>query len=180
MLRIAASVVGVFVLFGAVSACSTYETAGVAGTDASVYAEERNTQSPAKGQWVGTWSAVGSNGDGGQYISALCIQKGPGEWLATFDAVCNAEYSFTVEMTGRQEGDKVIFEGDADLGEQYGGVFHWSGIVENGKFLGKYKAANYDGSFEMTKAEPEEVSMIFCPAPGVAGVTATVAEAGLQ
>jgi hypothetical protein len=53
-----------------------------------------------------------------------------------------------------RKGDKIVFAGQTDLGEQNGGVYKWSGEIVGEKFTGKYTSAGgKDGTFEMKPIE---------------------------
>jgi hypothetical protein len=132
---------------------------------APAFAQKWADKSMAEGTWVGEWQALGAQpGDAGKFISAKCLEVRPGEWIAKFDAVCDSEYTFTVEMAGQEREGMVVFAGVADLGVY--GVYNWSGQVDGQTFVGQYEGGGHQGGFTMLK-EPEfdPVVEAFCEAP---------------
>ena len=135
------------------------------------YFEDPVNKSVVTGVWTGTWKADGA--PQGMPLTITCLQTEPGVWKATFDAVCGRDASFTFDVYGKREGEKVIFEADVDLGPENGGEYWWHGEVDSARFLGKYKNSVYNGTFELTKDPTKQgASAVICPAP-----TADVAEA---
>lgn len=105
-------------------------------------------------KWIGTWQAAGKEDCKELRCSAGRLE---GEkWQATFTGVCSREFSFQVKMTGIRKGDRIVFAGKTDLGEQNGGIYRWSGAILDGKFTGKYESdGGKKGTFEMKPAEAE-------------------------
>jgi hypothetical protein len=106
-------------------------------------------------KWEGTWQAKGSQ----QCKELKCVARpvGDGGWQATFTGVCNRRFSFQVNMRGRAVGDKVVFEGNTELGEENGGTYTWSGSIVGKLFSGKYKSTGgKQGTFEMKPAAGPE------------------------
>lgn len=102
-------------------------------------------------QWSGTWQYDGDIDYGGDLH---CIAKRLDEqnWRAQFTGNCGKDFSYKVTMNGSTEGDAVLFTGEADLGDEDGGLYQWTGRMESDKFTGKYgSATGKTGTFLMTK-----------------------------
>ena len=126
---------------------------------------------PAEGVWVGHWKADGDPGAGKSLICKT-VQTGPDTWTATFNAVCDQDYSFTMEVPGRRVDDRVEFAVTVDLGADYGGEYHWSGVVVSEDFDGVYTNAHYNGTFHMAKATDGDAPAtgIYCEIPPTGGL----------
>lgn len=123
--------------------------------------------SPVNGIWVGRWKADLEPGEG---KSLMCetVQVSEDAWKATFNAVCDKDYAFTMEVPGRREGegDNVIFEATVDLGEAFGGEYHWVGHVEGDEFRGVYTHPKYKGTFHMTRSLDGVIEPgVYCKVP---------------
>ena len=129
-----------------VIATSLFVAVSVAGL--SLLAEEK---SPTASNWLGTWQAAGKE-DCKELRCAAKHEAGE-KWQANFTGVCSREFCFEVKMNGVRQGDKIVFAGETDLGEENGGVYKWTGEIVGEKFNGKYTSAGgKDGSFEMKPA----------------------------
>jgi hypothetical protein len=117
--------------------------------------------SPGEGVWAGYWKADGDPG-AGKSLVCKTVQIGPDTWTATFHAVCDKDYAFTMDVPGRRVDDRVEFAVTVNLGEDYGGEYHWRGAVVGGEFDGVYTNAHYNGTFHMAKATDRDV-----PATGI-------------
>jgi hypothetical protein len=109
----------------------------------------------AVAKWEGTWQAKGSQ----QCKELKCVARpvGDDQWQATFTGVCDRRFSFQVKMRGRSMGDKVVFEGNTDLGEENGGTYTWRGAIIGELFSGKYQSTGgKQGTFEMKAAAGKE------------------------
>jgi hypothetical protein len=116
----------------------------------AVAASAEDKTKPAS-TWLGTWQAAGKEDCKELRCAAKHVE---GEnWQATFTGVCSREFCFEVKMNGVRKGDKIVFAGETDLGEQNGGVYNWAGEIVGDKFTGKYTStAGKDGTFEMKPA----------------------------
>lgn len=134
-------------------------------TTQKAFAIDPPSASPVKGFWVGQWKADAEQGEGKQ-LTCETIQVSEDEWKATFNAVCDKDYSFTMDMPGRKVGDEVVFEVSVDLGEAFGGEYHWTGKVVGNEFNGEYTNAKYNGTFQMTKSDEVAINDgAFCEVP---------------
>jgi hypothetical protein len=109
--------------------------------------ERRNTAL----RWTGTWKAQ----EPGHAGELFCVARQLDEqnWKATFSGYCNRQFLYEIEMKGRKDGDKVVFEGQADLGEKDGGVYRWTGHLAGDAFVGQYTSASgKKGEFQMKLA----------------------------
>ena len=121
--------------------------------------------SGVNGIWVGHWKADGEPGEG---KSLMCetVQVGEHSWKATFNAVCDKDYAFTMEVPGRREGDKVLFEATVDLGPLFGGEYRWSGQTKGDEFCGEYSHTKYNGTFTMTRSADGVIDQgVYCRVP---------------
>lgn len=117
--------------------------------------------------WVGRWKADIEPGDGKPLMCEI-VQIGEHAWKATFNAVCDKDYAFTMEVPGRREaeGEDVVFEATVDLGEQYGGMYHWTGRVVGDEFSGVYRHAKYNGTFQMVRSSEAVIEPgVYCTVP---------------
>lgn len=130
------------------------------------FAIDPSAESPVNGFWAGRWKADAEPGEG-KPLTCETIQVGEDEWKATFNAVCDKDYSFTMDMPGRKVGDEVVFEVSVDLGEAFGGEYHWTGKVVGDEFNGEYTNAKYNGTFQMTKSDEAAMNTgAYCEVPG--------------
>jgi dienelactone hydrolase len=101
-------------------------------------------------KWSGTWKSE-EPGHGGE-LQCVARQLDERNWKAHFTGYCNRQFAYEVEMKGRTDGDKVRFEGEADLGEKDGGVYKWTGAIAGDTFAGQYTSASgKKGEFRMTR-----------------------------
>ncbi len=129
------------------------------------FASDPATESPVNGFWAGRWKADAEQGEGKQ-LTCETIQVSEDEWKATFNAVCDKDYSFTMDMPGKRVGDEVVFEVSVDLGEAFGGEYHWTGKVIGEEFNGEYTNAKYNGTFKMSKSDEAAVNAgAYCEVP---------------
>ncbi len=121
------------------------------------------------GDWVGTWGVYSPPKDGApppssKYtkeqlrLDARVTELSDGKWEATFEGECGRPYKYTIQMTGRQAGDVVLFQGSADLGEKDGGVYDWIGRATEAEFVGFYTSMKYTGHFRLARPKPASES----------------------
>ncbi len=119
------------------------------------------------GDWVGTWGSYSPPKDGEpppstKYtkeqlrLDCKVVELRDGKWQATFEGECGRPYKYTIQMTGRQVGDIVLFQGSADLGEKDGGVYDWIGRATEGEFVGFYTSKKYTGQFRLARPKKSE------------------------
>ncbi|QDT38287.1 hypothetical protein [Stratiformator vulcanicus] len=100
-------------------------------------------------KWVGTWAAEGKE-EHCKELRCEAEQVDGDQWKAKFTGVCSEKFCFYVEMNGKAVGEKIIFSGETDLGEDNGGLYTWSGEIVGDEFKGQYAAsAGKKGTFEM-------------------------------
>jgi len=112
---------------------------------------------PAKpqvtGSWDGRWESSGHKGHGGG-LKCEATETAKGEWTAVFTAEFGRVKDYKVELKGKQEGDKVVFGGEVNIGKEKGeGVFKWSGQADGKEFSGVYEGGGDKGTFKMTRPE---------------------------
>jgi hypothetical protein len=108
------------------------------------------------GEWTGTWGqyvppqAAGKEKAKEMRLDCSVVRK-DGAWQATFEGECGRPYKYTIQMTGRQAGDAVLFKGTTDLGPKDGGVYDWIGRATDKEFIGFYTSAKYTGVFRLAR-----------------------------
>lgn len=109
---------------------------------------------PATGTWEGSWY-IGSSEQPGGPLTAVVESAGKDQWLAVFMAGFGqgAEGTYNVDIKGRREGDRIVFGGQTDQGENSGGIYTFSGTIERNLFQGQYEAGPiFRGRFVMQRA----------------------------
>ena len=107
-------------------------------------------QSPQAYEWSGNWSGnrPGYGGD----LHCNVEQINDQDWSARFTGYCGRIFAYEVTMSGRLDGDKIVFSGEADLGEEDGGLYQWAGAIEGDTFDGGYDSTTgKQGTFSMTR-----------------------------
>jgi hypothetical protein len=119
---------------------------------------------PLIGRWQGQWDSDGIHGSG-KLLSAI-RKTGEGEYLATFVAkfggglFTHRSRDVLLRVTSRQDG-RWEFKGQKDLGMLNGGVYTYTGAVEDGAFNARYESSFDTGEFRMERighdtADPPE------------------------
>src|SRR5262249_50348587 len=97
--------------------------------------------------WEGTWEAA-EPVHGGELRCTLQAQE-KGQWQGKFTGYCSNQFAYEVQMQGRRDGEAILFEGEANLGEKDGGIYHWTGRIAGAEFTGQYRSASgKTGKFE--------------------------------
>jgi len=97
----------------------------------------------------GTWRAEES-GHGGD-LHCVVRKGNDAEYQAVFSGYCGHDFVFRITMKGTRSGDKVLFRGEADLGEK-DGVYQWTGAMTEEAFSGRYVSpTGKKGEFAMTR-----------------------------
>jgi acetyl esterase/lipase len=105
--------------------------------------------------WAGTWKGTEPNHGGD--LKCLARRLDPSHWQATFSGHCGRDFAFEIDMKGQQEGDRIKFEGQVDLGEKNGGVYHWTGEIAGDTFDGRYATEKgQKGQFQMKQSPPRQ------------------------
>lgn len=74
-------------------------------------------------------------------------------WEATFSGYCNRKFAYEVKMDGEQVGDKIVFVGQANLGEK-DGHYKWTGEIVGTSFLSRYSSEKgKKGKFKMQRMQ---------------------------
>ena len=68
----------------------------------------------------------------------------------------NFPAEYTIEMTVKREGDRIVFEGEQDLGALAGGVYRCKGDIQGDQFKATYESKHDHGTFEMKMITKEE------------------------
>lgn len=100
-------------------------------------------------KYVGTWRQ-GADPNHGGVLNCTVKQVKDGVYKAHFHGHCGRAYSYKLSLDGQQQGETVVFEGVADLGQQ-DGQYSWTGKLTGGTF---------DGEFENEKGGAGVFSMI--------------------
>ena len=102
-------------------------------------------------RWAGTWQKDDDPNYGGD-LHCTVKQVDDQNWQARFTGYCGRQFAYEITMEGRGEGDTVLFKGEADLGEQDGGLYQWTGRIERDAFAGQYvSSTGKKGSFAMSR-----------------------------
>lgn len=105
------------------------------------------------GRWEGTW--VSNEREESDKLRCIVTKLEDGRYEARFSATYAVVLTFnsTVELkVDSREPGKWTFSGQKDLGALFGGVYHYSGWVTEGKFYSTYTCQGDDGYYEMTPA----------------------------
>ena len=98
--------------------------------------------------WSGTWKADEQGGHGGA-LKCVAWRVDDTQWKARFAGYCNRQFFYEIAMTGSQKDERVVFSGNADLGEE-DGKYTWRGDIVGENFDGKYESEKgKTGSFKM-------------------------------
>ena len=105
--------------------------------------------------WSGTWKSDEKGGHGG-VLKCVAWHVEGSQWKARFAGYCNRQFFYEIAMTGQEKGEKIVFSGDANLGEE-DGKYTWRGEIVGTKFDGKYESEKgKQGSFTMQPDKTEE------------------------
>lgn len=103
--------------------------------------------------WKGTWQADDNPAEHCGELECTAAPVVGKRWEAEFKGYCNRQFVYQVQMKGKQKGDKIVFKGEADLGEK-DGAYTWTGKIVGDTFTGSYTSAKgKTGSFTMNRAE---------------------------
>jgi hypothetical protein len=116
-------------------------------------AEVRDMQGRWKGEWRSEW-----NGHSGNLRCLVTREEGERyrAWFySTYAGIFFFQYETILAVTDEETGTQR-FEGQQDLGESVGGVYHYEGRVVHDEFRSTYRAENGDhGVFEMQRVASE-------------------------
>lgn len=114
------------------------------------------------GRWEGKWISEGTGHSG--RLRAVVMPAGPGPASATepaaeryivhFHAIWGGIFRFgqKVEMTLQPlEDGTLVLSGQEDLGYLAGGLYKYSGVVTDDRFLCKYNSKHDHGLFRMQR-----------------------------
>jgi len=102
-----------------------------------------------EGRWQGEWISD-ANGHRGA-LKCLLTKTESGEYQATFYAVYARFLSvaYSVPLHGRQIGGKLKLEGQPDLGQLAGGIYHYEGEADKTEFNCTYRCKYDHGTFQL-------------------------------
>jgi hypothetical protein len=117
--------------------------------------KQKDSQPTAGGlpyRWEGQWISQ-TNGHHGA-LRCLLAQESPTNYSANFYAVYGGvlRVCYTVVLRGQRREDKLLLEGDADLGRLAGGNYHYAGEATVSAFRCAYECKYDRGAFEMFPA----------------------------
>lgn len=112
----------------------------------------RDAPDPASGHWEGHWY-LGKSTQPAGVLNADITSTGRDSWNAVFYAEFGGAATYEVRLPGHREGERVVFEGEIDLGAASGGVFTWSGGIDGDVFSGVYTSRLPSGTFKLDRAE---------------------------
>lgn len=100
-----------------------------------------------EGRWHGEWVSA-ANGHRGA-LKCLLTKTEAGEYEAMFHATYARflRVCYSVPLHGRQIEGKLKLEGEADLGQLAGGVYHYEGEANETAFNCTYRCAYDHGTF---------------------------------
>ncbi len=107
---------------------------------------------PASGRWEGHWY-LGKATQPAGVLNADITSTGRDSWNAVFYAEFGGAATYEVRLPGHRDGERVVFEGEIDLGAASGGVFTWSGGIDGDVFSGVYTSRLPSGTFKLERAE---------------------------
>lgn len=100
-------------------------------------------------RWTGTWqdSAPGHKGE----LYCAVRQVDAENYKARFTGYCGKQFAYDITMKGHTVADTILFEGEADLGDD-DGTYQWTGTIRGDRFDGQYRSVKgREGSFTMTQ-----------------------------
>lgn len=109
------------------------------------------TNSGWEGRWQGEWVSE-ANGHRGA-LKCLLTKTESGEYQATFHAVYARflRVCYSVPLHARQIGGRLKLEGQADLGQLAGGIYHYEGEADEKAFNCTYRCAYDHGTFHLKR-----------------------------
>jgi len=104
-----------------------------------------------EGRWQGEWVSE-ANGHRGA-LRCLMTKARDGGYEAAFHATYARflAVAYTVTLQGAAEGGKWRLEGQADLGQLAGGVYHYKGDGDESAFDCAYRCAYDHGTFHLRR-----------------------------
>jgi limonene-1,2-epoxide hydrolase len=108
-----------------------------------------NDPSTPEERWQGEWVSE-TNGHRG-VLKCLLTKTESGEYQATFYAVYARLLSvaYSVPLHGRRDAGKLKLEGQADLGQLAGGIYHYKGEADETAFNCTYRCKYDHGTFQL-------------------------------
>ena len=102
------------------------------------------------GRWEGSWTSTKSGHSGA--LKAVIERDEVDVYNAYFNATYARILTFKQEipLNAKREGDRVTFQGEADLGGIWGKYQH-DGYVKGDVYFSNYTSASDRGTFEMTR-----------------------------
>jgi len=106
-----------------------------------------------EGCWLGEWISD-VNGHHGQ-LEGVVTKSDSGKYQACFHATYSRflRVYYEVDLKGREENGHVELEGEADLGQLAGGVYHYTGEATPTGFHCQYRCKYDHGPFRMKRLD---------------------------
>jgi hypothetical protein len=108
------------------------------------------------GRWTGTWQNEG-NGHSGP-MRAVITRLDENYYLAHYDARYGGMFTFEhvvpLRVAPTDDGDRVEFSGEADLGRMAGGVYEYTGHATPGQFISDYMSEGNTGTYRLSRPDP--------------------------
>jgi hypothetical protein len=131
--------------------CSSFERAW---KESSLAASQPNRLT---GRWEGSWHSD-SNGHHDR-LRCIVTPRSDGAYAARFQAryakgLFHFRFDYVVALNAvpaQSTGEKLQFEGEADLGWYAGGLYRYKGFQESTNFYSTYQSKYDQGTFQMTR-----------------------------
>ena len=110
-----------------------------------------------QGNWEGAFTKKAL---AGKPVAAQIIAEGRGRYRGLFLVPTDDEAPRIARwITGQAKGDKVLLDGNVDLGEAMGGACDVKLQISDGKLKGEFKGKGSPGKFEMTRVEKKSPTL---------------------
>lgn len=103
------------------------------------------------GCWIGTWK--NTNNTHSDQLQAIIRRTGVREWDVHFHAFYGKllEFSHRTKLTGDEQGERVNFTGEENLGWLVGGTFRYVGNATPTNFFSTYENKYDSGTFTLRR-----------------------------
>ena len=117
------------------------------------YAAVASPSTGMEGRWQGEWISE-VNGHHGQ-LKGVVTKSDSGEYKACFHATYSRflRVCYEVNLSGQEEDGHIELEGEADLGQLAGGVYHYTGEATSTEFNCQYHCKYDHGTFHMKRLD---------------------------
>jgi hypothetical protein len=147
--RAAAAALGGLAL--ALCGCSSFERDWEALANAPPAAGE------LEGRWEGGWRSEATSHEGGLRCIVTRVEgdRYDMRYRATYRLVfCLLSFEYTVRMESSEEGGRILFRGEEDLGWLAGGRYTYEGEAGGGELRSRYRSSGDHGEFSMKRPQP--------------------------